>query len=141
MMKHQINKLSIGLEKLFIDNSVKDVDKSLKQLKYSNDTFIDDQKLILVFGLLVGVIFTAFTLIIFYKENLRITVMTDSEFQTIFPIWRGASYLIFYTWILGFDIWLFEYFKIDYKQILPMEFSYHPPVSYTHLTLPTICSV
>jgi len=38
--------------------------------------------------------------------------------MTRFRIWRGASYLIYFNWILGIVFYLLNKFKINYKLIL-----------------------
>jgi hypothetical protein len=46
------------------------------------------------------------------------TLESNSSYLTEFKIWRGASYLIFMNWVIGIVLFLFDYFKINYRLVL-----------------------
>jgi hypothetical protein len=38
--------------------------------------------------------------------------------MTEFKIWRGASYLIMMNWVIGIVLFLFDFFKINYRLVM-----------------------
>lgn len=42
----------------------------------------------------------------------------DPIFNRDFPTWRGIAYIIFYLWILGLNVHIFENFSISHRNIL-----------------------
>lgn len=49
-------------------------------------------------------------------ENLSIENLS-SAFSRDFPTWRGVGIFILYIWILGFDVYCFERYKISHRLI------------------------
>ena len=41
----------------------------------------------------------------------------NKTFTDHFPIWRGASYILFYIWMLGLDVLFYERSQINYKLV------------------------
>lgn len=52
--------------------------------------------------------------IILYKH---LNVENDSIFARDFPTWRGAAVFILYIWVLGFNLYCFETYKISHRLI------------------------
>ena len=46
-----------------------------------------------------------------------INVDSSKVFREHFPVWRGASYLIIYFWILGISVLFYEKAQINYNLI------------------------
>jgi hypothetical protein len=51
---------------------------------------------------------------------------SDPNYLKDFKVWRGASYLIYFNWIIGIVFWLFEKFRINYRLILTEEDTFLP---------------
>lgn len=49
---------------------------------------------------------------------LNKSVETDPIFNRDFPTWRGIAYIILYLWVIGLNVFCFEYFKISHRIIL-----------------------
>jgi hypothetical protein len=47
----------------------------------------------------------------------------SDEFQEVFPSFRGLALLLLQFWIFGLDVWLWNYFRINYK--IYLGFNYH----------------
>ena len=47
----------------------------------------------------------------------NITLQQDSTFARDFPTWRGIAIFIFYIWILGFNIYMYEEYKLTHRMI------------------------
>jgi flagellar biosynthesis protein FlhB len=56
------------------------------------------------------------TLIFITYENLSIE-NNSAAFSRDFPTWRGIALFILYIWILGFDVYCFERYKISHRLI------------------------
>ena len=56
-----------------------------------------------------------FLIIVLKINNLDFEM--DTKFSRDFPTWRGLGIFIFYIWILGFDIYMFEEYKITHRLI------------------------
>lgn len=54
-----------------------------------------------------------------YVTDVEIEV--NPVFTDNFPIWRGASYVLFYLWLLGGDIFFYEKSQINYRLIFQFE--------------------
>jgi hypothetical protein len=71
-----------------------------------------------LFGLGIGataILLVALVTIIIY-QNLSIE-NTSAAFSRDFPTWRGIAIFILYIWILGFDVYCFERYKISHRLI------------------------
>lgn len=51
----------------------------------------------------MGILLVCFGALIFFKQYHNISLETNKTYASDFPIWRGASYIIFYQWMLGFS--------------------------------------
>jgi hypothetical protein len=43
---------------------------------------------------------------------------SDPNYLKDFKVWRGASYLIYFNWIIGIVFWLFKKFRMKHTLIL-----------------------
>ena len=69
----------------------------------------------------MGILLVCFAAIIFFKQYHNITLENNKTYASDFPVWRGASYIIFYQWMLGFSFLFLESTQINYKLILTLE--------------------
>ena len=69
----------------------------------------------------MGVLICILGVIIYFKERNNIYLETSKVYQSDFPIWRGASYLVFYQWVMGCCLVFLEASQINYKLILHLE--------------------
>lgn len=56
----------------------------------------------------------------------NLSIANQSQFSRDFPTWRGIAIWIFYVWMLGFDIYIFQRFKIKYRQIFNIKPNHYP---------------
>lgn len=56
-------------------------------------------------------------IVIMLEVSSDITLANNKEFQDQFPAWRGAAELVFYFWILSFNILFYERSQINYRLI------------------------
>lgn len=68
LIKYTVNKLSEQLEDLYLRQNEQQIESAEVSLKQNNDEFINDNRMILLFGVLVGVILTALCMLITYVE-------------------------------------------------------------------------
>ena len=68
-------------------------------------------------GLWIGVSISLLVLLIVIIATNNITLENNAEFLMDFPTWRGIAIFIFYVWILGFDIYMYEEYKITHRLI------------------------
>ena len=70
-------------------------------------------------------------LIIYFIQTHNINIKDSPFFANNFVIWRGASYLVLYMWVLGFGIKIMEWFTINYRLIFALDNSYVPTSKFT----------
>lgn len=68
-------------------------------------------------GLWIGVSSSLLILLIVLIAINNISLSTDNRFSRDFPVWRGIAIIIFYVWILGFNIYMYEQYKITHRLI------------------------
>ena len=68
-------------------------------------------------GLWIGVSLSLLIFLIVLISINNISLTSDNKFSRDFPVWRGIAIFIFYVWILGFDIYMYEEYKITHKLI------------------------
>jgi hypothetical protein len=51
----------------------------------------------------------------------NVNLDNDKNFARDFPTWRGISIFIFYIWVLGFNIYMYEEYKITHRLILKFD--------------------
>jgi hypothetical protein len=68
-------------------------------------------------GLWIGISFSLLVLLIVIIIIKDITLEKDSTFARDFPTWRGIAIFIFYVWILGFNVYMYEEYKITHRLI------------------------
>ena len=66
----------------------------------------------------MGFLIVIFAAMNFFETYHDITIEKNAKFASDFPIWRGASSFVFYSWILGFCILFMEKMNINYKMIV-----------------------
>jgi hypothetical protein len=68
-------------------------------------------------GLWMGTSIVILSIMIFIIVYQGLSVENDSEFARDFPVWRGIAIFIIYIWVLGFNIYCFETYKISHRLI------------------------
>ncbi len=53
-------------------------------------------------GFIMGILLVIAASLIFFKDFHNISLDKSAVYKDYFPVWRGASYFIFYQWLLGF---------------------------------------
>lgn len=81
-------------------------------------------------GVAMGCLVLMVTVLIITDYVNNITLEDDSIFINHFPIWRGASYILFYLWILSLDILFYERSQINYPLIFQFKDHYMPSSKY-----------
>ncbi len=76
---------------------------------------------VVLLGILVGII---------QYQGLEIDGVNKSVFSRDFPTWRGIAIFILYIWVLGFDVYFFEKYKISHRLILKFDDHHYSPSSY-----------
>jgi hypothetical protein len=66
-------------------------------------------------GIWIGVTISLIIVLIVIILINHLSIDNDSRFTRDFPTWRGIAIWIFYLWMLGFDVYIFEKFEIRYK--------------------------
>jgi hypothetical protein len=68
-------------------------------------------------GFMMGAIFLLISLLICIIKIGNVSIENNKIFRDNFPVWRGASYLLLYLWILGFSVLFYEKSQINYRLI------------------------
>lgn len=71
----------------------------------------------------MGAILMMTTVLIFTDQSNNFKIEGTNNFTNHFPIWRGASYILFYLWLLGLDVLFYERSQINYRLIF--QFKHH----------------
>ena len=106
------------MEKRYIIESEernKAAEKSLKKLGASNATINESYAFNL--GIVMGGIIFMLALVLMFKEYNGIELSNNTIFTQRFPVWRGASYVMVYLWVLGLNVAFYESSQINYKLI------------------------
>lgn len=69
------------------------------------------------FGLWVGTSLVVLATLIFIIVYQDLSVENDSVFARDFPVWRGSAIFILYIWVLGFNVYCYETYKISHRLI------------------------
>ena len=72
-------------------------------------------------GFFIGLLFFIFAIIIFLAYNYHIDMDVDSDFKSIFPMFRGFFIVCLYWWILGFNVYFWNKSNISYKVIFKFD--------------------
>ena len=75
------------------------------------------------FGFFMGLLLVCSILCIFIARNFNIDMDNDEEFSLIIPMFRAFGIVCLYKWLLGLNVWAWNYAHIDYK--LSFQFSNH----------------
>jgi hypothetical protein len=71
-----------------------------------------------LFGVGVGATILLLAILIFIINYQDLSIEnTSAAFARDFPTWRGVAIFILYIWILGFDVYMFEKYKISHRLI------------------------
>lgn len=66
-------------------------------------------------GLGVGASFIVLGTLIFIILYQGLDVENNSVFARDFVVWRGLAIFVLYIWVLGFDLYCFERYKISHR--------------------------
>lgn len=69
------------------------------------------------FGLWVGISISLLAVLIFIIVYDNLSIENTSVFSRDFPTWRGIAIFILYIWVLGFNIFMYEKYKISHRLI------------------------
>lgn len=69
-------------------------------------------------GFTCAVLFVSLIGIILYRQLNLAQLEESSSYQVRFRIWRGASYLICFNWVLAITFYILNRWKINYQLIL-----------------------
>lgn len=75
----------------------------------------------LLVGLAIGALIMLIMIIPMNDIINNISIKTNQEFREQFPMWRGASYWLFYMWLIGCNFLFYETSQINYKLIFYMK--------------------
>ena len=70
-----------------------------------------------LFGLGVGATIMVIGTLIFIIRYSNLNIESDAIFSRDFPTWRGAAIFTLYIWVLGFNLFCFEKYKISHRLI------------------------
>lgn len=68
-------------------------------------------------GLWIGVSVSLLIVLVVIIQVNKLSLENDSAFSRDFPTWRGVAIFIFYLWILGFNTYMYERYKITHRLI------------------------
>lgn len=71
----------------------------------------------ILLGLWIGVSVSLLILLIVIISVNHLSLEVDTKFARDFPVWRGIAIFIFYVWILGFNVYMYEEYKITHRLI------------------------
>lgn len=71
----------------------------------------------LVIGATMGTLILMITAVIISDIHTHVVLEVNKTFTEHFPIWRGASYILFYLWFIGLDVTFYERSQINYRLI------------------------
>jgi hypothetical protein len=71
----------------------------------------------ILLGLWVGISISILAAIIGIIQINNLDLQNNFKFARDFPTWRGIAMLIFYLWILAFNVYMFEEYKITHRTI------------------------
>lgn len=71
----------------------------------------------LCLGIGIGASFIVLGALIFIIVYTGQSVETNTVFSRDFPTWRGIGIFILYIWVLGFNLYCFERYKISHRLI------------------------
>lgn len=66
-------------------------------------------------GFGVGASLIVLGILIFIIQYKNLNVENNSVFARDFPVWRGIGIFILYIWVLAFDLYFFEKYKISHR--------------------------
>jgi hypothetical protein len=66
-------------------------------------------------GIWIGLTLSIMIVLIVIIEVNNLSIDNESKFSRDFPTWRGIAIWIFYVWMMGFDIYIFEKYQIRYR--------------------------
>lgn len=69
-------------------------------------------------GFTCAVLFVSLIGIILFRQLNLAKLEESSSYQVRFRIWRGASYLIYFNWVLAITFFILSKWKINYSLIL-----------------------
>ena len=72
---------------------------------------------LLSIGGFLGLTIVILTTALLHNIEEGIDLDSNPIFTQRFPVWRGASYLLFYIWVLGLCVLFYESSQINYKLI------------------------
>ena len=68
-------------------------------------------------GFFIGLLFFILAFIIFLGYNYEIDMDKDSDFKSLFPMFRGFFIVCLYWWILGLNVYFWNKYNISYTVI------------------------
>lgn len=80
----------------------------------------------MILGIWIGVTLSIIIVLIVIIQINKLSISNESQFSRDFPTWRGIAIWIWYVWILGFDIWMFDRYKIRYREIFKIAPNHYP---------------
>lgn len=86
-------------------------------------------------GLGMGVIVFLIVALVMTDSLKNTQLWTNEILANQFPIWRGASYILFYMWMLSLDILFYEKSQINYRLIFHYESHNMPGSRYLFLNV------
>ena len=111
-----ISKIESKIEKLFkkyfYEEYSFDAAKVLKE--YIADVSFS-QSHAFYLGFFLGILMIIFILCILIGKYFHIDMDDDAKFKTIFPMFRGYLVMVAYYWFLGFNVYIWNKFHINYR--------------------------
>ncbi|KAL4432633.1 hypothetical protein ABPG74_004926 [Tetrahymena malaccensis] len=84
--------------------------------------FQGDSSNLFMFGIFTGLAILLICLIFYGVSQDETTSGTDA-FSLIFPIYRGIGLIILYQWLIGWNVYIWEQYQVNYKLIF--KFNHH----------------
>jgi hypothetical protein len=93
----------------------KDARQSLRNMASTASDTATDEKEYFYMGMGVGASIVVLGVMWFIMEYQGFSIENNSVFARDFPTWRGVAIYILYIWVLGFDLYCFETYKISHR--------------------------
>ena len=126
----KINETELKIEKLFkkffYDEYSFDAAKVLKEY-IADVSFTQSHAFYL--GFFLGILLIIFILCILIGKYFHIDMDDDAKFKTIFPMFRGYLVMVAYYWFLGFNVYIWNKFHINYRLAFNFDSHYSPVTS------------
>ena len=69
-------------------------------------------------GFIFAILIFALCGIIIFRETNIAELELKKDYEAQFQVWRGASYLISFNWVLAFVTYIYSRLGINYRMIL-----------------------